>query len=289
MSKNIVETAIPLVKNLHESYNRLDAMIKNTPKQRPILFSTAMVQAILDGRKTQTRRIVKAGFDLKDMALYALSEYNEKVGMQAYFIDSTINATGAFGTRFPFGKPGDILCVRENWRVNAWWPDDGEMDISFLTDDKTKIRCYDLQEELYNRLWEQSCDDLAKAGYSIEPDERYKNYDIKHLRVRPSIFMPKEATRIWLQVTNVRVERLQDITEADAIAEGVQFMLDDDKYINENMDHYTSLMGKTERTAVQAFNGLWESINGTESWNANPWVWVVEFKVLSTTGKPDNI
>jgi hypothetical protein len=87
----------------------------------------------------------------------------------------------------------------------------------------------------------------------------------QHMPWRPSIHMPKSAARIWLKVTDVKVERLRDISQEDAVAEGVK---------------------ASPPFAIGYFKNLWESINGAASWNANPWVWVVEFEVVSKNGKP---
>ena len=181
-------------------------------KEIPILFSTPMVQAILEGRKTQTRRVVK-GEALK---------WLEPDMFTPEFVANPENSL------CPYGQPGDLLWVRETW-INQ----DG--DYKFLAD----------------------------------------NLDWKGImKFKPSIYMPKEAARIWLKVVNVRVERLQEISEQDAIAEGVETL-------GLYPGYSVSSRGK--------FEGLWNHINGAESWDANPWVWVVEFEVLSTTGRPCNI
>jgi hypothetical protein len=99
------------------------------------------------------------------------------------------------------------------------------------------------------------------------------------MKWKPSIFMPKKKCRIFLEITDVRVERLQDISEEDAIAEGIKktWINDDIKqcrfknYIND---------GKGSKSPIDSFNSLWVSINGKDSWKANPWVWVYEFKVV---------
>jgi hypothetical protein len=98
---------------------------------------------------------------------------------------------------------------------------------------------------------------------------------------RPSIHMPKEAARIWLQVTDVRVERLMDISIADAKAEGVEIITGGTFPYR----HYGSSTASCSN-AIASFESLWREINGDESWDTNPWVWAINFKVLSTTGKP---
>lgn len=195
-------------------------------KIHPILFSTEMVQAILAGRKTQTRRVSKHQY-------WSHSE----------IID--VNRNGIFqkvdrNVSCPYGKPGDLLWVRESF-------------VKFETFNETLF------------------------SYKASPKT---NLDVNW---RPSIHMPKDAARIWLRITNIRVERLKNITEEDAIAEGVE-NITESKYgfLCKWNDSKTgdTILG----TAQTAFSYLWKSINGEQSWKENPFVWVVEFEVLSTTG-----
>jgi len=202
-------------------------------KERPILFSTPMIQAILDDRKTQTRRVVK-----EPKALW-------KKGM--------LLKSGKMIC--PYGKPGDILWVRETW-CNSWNINTQEWDVMFK----------------------------ASEGYVYDEDGP--------VRWKPSIHMPKSAARIWLEITDVRVQRLQDITEEDAIAEGVKFT--SDGYIN-YIDHEPTYFNGAH-SAKKSFQTLWDSINGKSQgdrpampWSANPWVWAITFKVLSTKGNPHNL
>lgn len=187
-------------------------------KEHPILFSTEMVKAILDGRKTQTRRIIKnapGGMDLKD--LYEHSP----LYMQS---------------QCPFGKPGDLLWVRETFAVY--------LDAFLFKADEPHI--------------------------------------FKGLKYKPSIHMPKDYARIWLQVADIRVERLHEISEQDAIAEGIEPVNQAGVIVWKRYDDYYQV----STNPVVSFWSLWANIHSEESWNANPWVWVVSFKVLSTTGKP---
>lgn len=138
----------------------------------------------------------------------------------------------------PYGQPGDQLWVRETFRR-------------------------DLDRLHSRKLIEYAADDQWRdAGQASA-------FDFPDIGWRPSIHMPRSASRITLEVTGVRIERLQDISEADALAEGV----------NVHPDHH----GKPRTSIyspVQAYRDLWEQINGPGSWDANPWVWVVEFKHL---------
>lgn len=262
-------------------------------KQIPILFSTPMVQAILEGRKTQTRRLVDApdlisapdrfrfigdsvGRDFPRPAI----KYDDRVWYEWQLTNSN-EASWVERCRW---EKGDLLWARESFRVNTWMHEDGEVNFRYEADGALSpfIWFEDGDDKMpFNRYWEQSCADLSKAGYEPNEEERYADYDYKALRLRPSIHMPKEAVRIWLQVTDVRVERLQDITEDDAIAEGVEKM---GEFVFP-YKHYASGAASCI-DAKTSFRTLWQEINGDESWEANPWVWVVSFKVLSITGKP---
>jgi hypothetical protein len=219
-------------------------------KETPMLFSTPMVQAILEGRKTQTRRVIKPQPEcINQITPIPVEEYVAEIKkLFKKGLKHLVDGTG--GTVFPdclFGKPGDLLWVRETYQ---------------------KIEG--------NRI-------IYKANPLIWGG-----------KWKPSIHMPKAAARIWLQVVSIRPERLQNITKEDAIAEGIaplamssmqlaqsgQLYFDYSKpkqFFNEGLPPFWS------------FNSLWCSINGRDSWEANPWVWRIEFKVLSTTGKPSNI
>jgi hypothetical protein len=188
-------------------------------KERPILFSGAMVRAILQGRKTQTRRVVKPQPDCTRTSLASCAG-NRSVRVIAM-------RQGMYSIFCPYGQPGDRLWVKETFT-------EGEGVI-------------------YRADWnpEVSLDGLWK----------------------PSIFMPRRLSRITLEITAVRVERLQDITEADAVAEGIYFDHDFDGYVSDDEGrHYHG------NSAVRSYEHLWQSINGAGSWEANPFVWVLEFR-----------
>jgi len=207
-------------------------------KERPILFSAPMVRAILEGRKTQTRRVVKVqpgpsccieeGDEGEPPFVYS-SLYGDGPGYEVH--------ESRAPCRCPYGAPGDRLWVRETWMQNPGReisPDGNRHDVIYRADE-----CH--------------------YGPAI--------------RWRPSIHMPRWASRIDLEVTGVRVERLQDISEEGAIAEGVG-------RVGERFKGYMPLHtgGQYDPAlAKTSFSQLWESINGDGSWDANPWVWVVEF------------
>jgi hypothetical protein len=206
-------------------------------KEHPILFSTPMVQAILEGRKTQTRRIVKMKKEISEPVFgYTFFTPENHISVRG------IHKNGEYGESFikcPYGKKGDVLWVRETWAPALG-------DIAF------------------------------KADYSADVLREPRNKGIW----KPSIHMPKAAARIWLEITEVKLERVQDISEEDAKAEGVEFSYADETG-NRYRDYYHS---GTIHGAFGSFMTLWCKINGIDNWNSNPWVWVVKFKVLSTTG-----
>lgn len=272
-------------------------------KEIPILVSGGLIPPVMSGLKTMTRRLNKLDLINEQPGKWTFVE------VESPFKDPYIYWFEGQGERVaikcPYGKAGDLLWVRENFRVNSWVPDDGEVSFRYEADGAVSpLLVVDFEAsdcEKFNKYWEQSCTDLAKAGYEPGEDERYAEYDYKALRLRPNIFLPKEASRIWLRVESVRVERLQDISEEDAIAEGVKPAhcetnqgcpsLNCKEQCCEigNYWNYRAPDGEgfPAFSARSSFESLWESINGAESLKANPWVWVISFTVLSTTGKPD--
>lgn len=200
-------------------------------KERPILFSAPMVRAILEGRKTVTRREVK-----KQAALDCLA-----AGFEPAFLALPGNADLC-----PYGKPGDRLWVRESWQADS------------------QVDCVAPRELSHGEPIRYPADwDFRQPGCAM----------IRPGKIRPSIHMPRWASRILLEITGVRVERLQDITEDQAKAEGVRLYTDHaelgDWWHVEGIETYSADPRKS-------FELLWSSVGG--DWQANPWVWVVEFK-----------
>lgn len=207
-----------------------------TTKERPIIFNDEMVRAILDGRKTQTRRIVKLPVIDKDIGCELSG--SELAGSQRDAL-----------RHCPHGQPGDRLWVREAWQGP-------------LLDE------HDIDEYRENgpELFQKSQYCAYRATDKLDAIDE----DGKELGWRPSIHMHRWASRITLEITGVRVERLKDISEADAIAEGIQKAW-------QYADCYYTPSGDFACAQV-AFQRLWESIYRPGSWDANPWVWVIEFK-----------
>lgn len=190
-------------------------------KERPILFSGPMVRAILEGRKTQTRRVVKRQGDMEfDPADPHFGPYWLSYATEADGEDAKV--------RCPYGVPGDRLWVRETY-------------CEFTEDSPDRMGA-----GFYYRA------DLANQSDSAAETMR-----LNGVKWRPSIFMPRRASRILLEITGVRVERLQDISDDDCRAEGYD---------------------RSHAFPREWFARLWASINGTGSWAANPLVWVVSFQ-----------
>jgi hypothetical protein len=216
--------------------------------ERPILFSAEMVRAILDGRKTQTRRVMK---------VQPWPDATVEVGpYHPHWIDrngesqpgpSTFGAVwdhqdivngGDAGLRCPYGQPGDQLWVREGFAVQPelWADNHGPQPIHYTAD--------------------------QVIGVAGKPDQR----QIEDYRSKPSIHMPRWASRITLRITDIRVERLQSVSHEDCEAEGCT-------------GGHCSIPGYPySATPREHFQTLWNKINGPGAWDANPWVWVVAFE-----------
>ncbi|BEG78426.1 ASCH domain-containing protein [Achromobacter xylosoxidans] len=212
-------------------------------RERPVLFNGAMVRAILAGNKTQTRRVVKP--------------WVPRLGIDAVPADvSYLPDFTCYRATCPYGQPGDRLWVRESTHRRPM--------LNLLTG-------------------EPLADEYDGGAYTADGADVLtpKGFDLAWWYSRkscPSIHMPRFACRLLLEVTGVRVERLQDISEADAQGEGcAPAWLDAD-------DNQT-VHAHRQPTYRQGFARLWREINGPSSWDANPWVWVVEFCRADTDKK----
>lgn len=236
---------------------------------RPILFKEEMIRTILEGRKTQTRRVIKP-----QPAPGEIGSFGQ--GMPFIRGDKK-------NILCPYGQPGDQLWVREKWRIGAWREDSGCFAIDYCDGPLREWRNdpTDRDGEGFNKLWIQCSDELHAKGIKPDDDGHYRwEVGQSPLRWRPSRYMPRWASRITLEITSVRVERLQDISEADAIAEGVEGHYIEDgwywrNYLLTDEDAAISPMLSCPK---KSFRSLWQSINGADSWEANQWVWVIEFK-----------
>jgi hypothetical protein len=203
-------------------------------KERPILFTSPMVRAVLDDSKTQTRRIASKPVRHPDLGnLYAPGALVLEREPQ-HVIERAC----------PYGRPGDLLWVRETCRADEL--PDGQDGVRYLADDHFEpIKATEDAADQWVTMHHYRG---GSGGGMIGPTV-------------PAIHMPRWASRILLEVTSVSVERLQDISRGDAMAEGCPFP---------NMANATS--------PRDWYAALWEQINGGGSWDANPWVWVIGFK-----------
>lgn len=202
-----------------------------------------MVQAILEGRKTMTRRVVKPQPD--DYGLHNHSWFRMSLESELSGWHGTTEETGESREyKCPYGDIGDILWVRETWSLHP------------------------------------SKEEVVYKADGFESEKKFFKW-------KPSIFMPKGSCRIKLEIIGIRVERLQDISNADAIDEGIRREFDGTKHWYGNELFKDSLFNADVidthamvTSPKRAFRLLWKSINGKESWDSNPWVWVIEFKRL---------
>lgn len=215
--------------------------------ERPILFSAEMVRAILAGRKTQTRRKMKvqpwpdSTVEVGPYHPHIVDRHGESHPGPATFgavwsHQDIVNGADA-GLPCPYGALGDLLWVREGFAVQPelWADNRGPQPLHYTAD--------------------------QVIGFAGKPDTR----QIEDYRSKPSIHMPRWASRITLRITDVRAERLQDIREDDARAEGCDPVIHEDGAID---------CGTRKTT----FARLWNRINGAGAWEANPWVWVLSFE-----------
>lgn len=203
--------------------------------ERGMIFNGEMVRAILDGQKTQTRRIMQVQPDTPEFGLRRIIESSiaNEIGMY-FWSQEDARGIKARSKQFfcPFGDVGDRIWVRETWaEAGASAPD--------LI--------------------------LYRANYPAHVPTHYENVPpAEDVRWTPSIHMPRWASRILLEITDVRVDQLNDISEEDARSEGIS--------------------GSSARDVKEAYAALWRSIYGSDSWRANPWVWVIEFKCIEGDG-----
>lgn len=232
-------------------------------KARPILFSGPMVLALLEGRKTQTRRIVKP-------QPYQNNSPNGRGMMEWLFKNEVVwfdgSDTHALDVLCPYGRPGDLLYVREqHYRYGHWEPvpgvktKAGRMKWAFVQDS---------DEHLFE----------LPPGTPFRKGRHHKDPSTKAWHRRIARFMPRRMSRLTLRITDVKVERLQDISAADAACEGIY---------DAGMDGYERWDCCVEECdcghikPTTAFRHLWDSINADRaSWDSNPWVWAVSFEVI---------
>jgi hypothetical protein len=235
-----------------------------------------MVQAILDGRKTMTRRIIKPQPD-PDSDGPEFIPVAPMLDWEEYYMDiwkpwHWETSEGESIQKFcPYGKENSLLYVRETWQ-----------------------KSYNEKKDKWDYIYKAN-------GYYFDEDGPTK--------WKPGIHLPKEGSRIWLEVSDIKAERLQDISDEDILREGIRIPVSPQDggillslgeehsawyFMPEQwqIDQYVENRGKEKYTPTEHdflfahWAEKWCEINGVESWNSNPWVWAISFKVLSTTGKP---
>jgi len=214
------------------------------PKEYPILFTGPMVQAILEGRKTQTRRVIRP--QPTGQPHHACCLNTVRGSTQKYDDGKKIFSC-------PYGEPGGRLWLRETW--NAWMTGVDECDPYLWTALKGHNRSIYEHGEIAYRATDSTLDPDTESPFWA-----------------PSIYMPRWASRILLEVVSVRVERVQAITRVDAKAEG----------FHPGANGLESWAGQLYGNSQLAFQACWDSINAKRGhgWDENPWVWVIEFKIV---------
>lgn len=227
-------------------------------KEKPILFQAEMVRAILDGRKTQTRRVLKKIPETHEFCGFVVDGPKDILG-KCHFSDTPKECVhyNSLYEKCPF-EIGMELWVRETFALENTLEYHGDHEV--VKDGRPIKQC------------DNGVDDylLIPRYRATEPDvllmhDKWDEHDPKTQKTiwKPSIFMPRWASRIQLLITDIRVERLQDISEEDAKSEGV----------DDNIEYYGD-----NPTSYNLFKSLWSQINRKESWDANPWVWIIEFE-----------
>ena len=203
-------------------------------KEHPIIFSTDMVRAILEGRKTQTRRVIKPQPKI---------EIEGQLRTSQETINNAVSHFTKIVLKCPYGQVGQRLWVREPWYPNP-----------------------------------ATCTPIYKANYPFEKKPQVWSADAKW---KSSVFMPRWASRINLEITGLRVERLQEITEEDAVAEGIEEW----QGMFREYDKPDSNPGWA-RDPILSYQTLWDSLNAKRGygWETNPWVWVIEFRYEKQEG-----
>lgn len=243
------------------------------PKERPILFSAPMVLALLDKRKTQTRRTVKG---MPEPPAPSCHERHTQKHPAPYFDsyrgdEKTAENPGRMSENWcwwqvddrqclptikcPYGKPGDLLWVREAWRLGE------QLDVFNATEIAARANDVGYMKGPYGPVWYPANDAYRQWGNFDKLD--FGNPG----RRRHARFMPRWASRITLRITNIRVERVQDISGKDARAEGFPY-------------HPFDSSPLACLDPVDWYSALWESINGKGSWECNDWVWVIGFELV---------
>jgi len=206
-------------------------------KERPILFSTPMVQALLDESKTVTRRVNGLDKVNESPLKWRFCRFN---GSHAIFCESS-NSESQIFIKCPYGRVGDALWVREKWENQ--------------TSNGKRVNFF-------------------AGNIEVQHNPAYRNLT----KWKPSIHLKKVDARLWLQIKHIGVERLQSISEPDAVAEGIykryNDLFNEMRYKDYLADAFPANFW---RNPVSSFKSLWQLVNGLDAWDKNPWVWVIRF------------
>jgi hypothetical protein len=224
-------------------------------KTRPILFSAPMVRALLDGTKSQTRRALKPQppLDVGSLSAEVIAPTivdrhgNEDAGADVF---GCTTDDGDWCLRCPYGEPGELLWVRETFTI--------------------KDKALDGLE--YPPFYRSDVTDSHGLCFATDDGPRY----VEQLKWTSSIHMPRWASRLTLRITDVRVQRLQEISQDDALAEGID--TEGDAYLE--VERAISAGVCPHHVEVATYAWLWDSINGAGSWASNPWVWALTFDTI---------
>jgi hypothetical protein len=240
-------------------------------KEHPILFSGEMVNAIIEGRKTQTRRVIRPQPILMESGTWYPSEKpgdaKNKTGL--HYANEKHMRNGMPIDFSPFGQPGDRLWVREKWKISSFM--EGEpIEFQYAADGATADEneysdCIDY-EKWYENVCFQSTNQLMKMNWPLKNDDGIYSWERGNspLPWRPSIYMPRWASRITLEIINITLERVWEMSEKDAIAEGL----------------IPAIAGVDPNYLYRiAYRDFWEQLNSKRGfvWDFNPWVWEIKF------------
>lgn len=272
-------------------------------KERGIIMQPESIEAILAGRKIQTRRIIKHQPSMQGMTLGRLLSTTSrekkkhenklhwvKVSESGYGIDHEDDVF----FNCPYGQPGDRLYVKESWKPKAWdcegswWIKYKDSRVLYIDD------CLFDEDFKDNDFCIRLTDYLDSKGCEQNEEGNFINYE-NLLPWRSPLFMPRKAASLWLEVEEVKVERVQDISEEDAKAEGLACVSKDGFLYKYGIPDNDGMPGTDdagwpwpawEISPIEAYKRMWCQINSPESWEVNPWVWAVKFKLISATGRP---
>ena len=256
-------------------------------KYYPMIMGAESVHGIFEGRKTMTRRVVTpqppGDFEIGMYHPIGVDRHGEEYPKPERF--------GIWGDGWdipcPYGQVGDRIWVRETWKPGAW-RDDGRVAVDYMASPELTHTPWAYMKEQASQFIHRWLDEIAKTGLLPNESGRYEWEAGKSpLKWKKAMFMPRWASRLNLEIVNIRVERVQDITEEDAIREGVEYCDNPDHgFIDALSFHDIGRLGcpvcghNPAGFAVNNYKKLWDSLNAKRGypWSNNPWVWVIEFR-----------